>query len=81
MIRPRVLAATAAAAVLPVSLALLPPATADPVTVPGGPWPQGQENTNAIRSYEQLWSTLETIEARAIAINVLAEAAEVPRCA
>ena len=64
MIRPRMLAATAVAAVLPLNLALLPPATADPVTVPGGPWP-GQENTSAIRSYEQLWKTLESIEGRA----------------
>ena len=64
MIRPRLLAATALAAVLPLSLALLPPATADPVTVPGGPWP-GQENPSAIRSYEQLWKTLESIEGRA----------------
>ena len=38
---------------------------ADPETTPGGPWPQGEENTNAIRSYEQLWSTLHSIEGRA----------------
>lgn len=58
------LAVTAAATTLAVGTALAP-ATAEPDTTPGGPWPQGPENTNAIRSYDQLWSTLESIEGQA----------------
>lgn len=61
----RTLAAATAAAVVPLTLALLPPATADPDTVPGGPWPQGPENTNAIHSYAELWKTLESMEQHA----------------
>ena len=57
--------ALAAAAVALAAAGTMGPATADPPTTPGGPWPQGGENTNAIRSYEQLWSTLESIEGRA----------------
>ena len=55
----------AAAAVALAAAGTMGPAVADPDTTPGGPWPQGGENTNAIRSYEQLWSTLESIEGRA----------------
>ena len=57
--------AIAAAAVALAAAGTMGPAVADPDTTPGGPWPQGGENTNAIRSYEQLWSTLESIEGRA----------------
>jgi predicted deacylase len=60
----RPLAVLASLALLPLGLALGSPAVADPETVPGGPWP-GQENTSAIRSYDQLWRTLETIDGRA----------------
>jgi predicted deacylase len=64
--RIRTLAAAAAAAVLPLSLALLPPAAADPETTPGGPWPpNGEDNLSSIHGYEELWSTLESIEQRA----------------
>ena len=41
---------------------LASPALADPVTVPGGPWDDGNENVKAIHGYEQLWDTLRTIE-------------------
>jgi hypothetical protein len=60
----RPLAVLASLTLLPLGLALGSPAVADPETVPGGPWP-GQENTSAIRSYDQLWRTLETIDGRA----------------
>ena len=57
--------AIAAAAVALAAAGTMGPAVADPNTTPGRPWPGGGENTNAIRSYEQLWSTLELIEGRA----------------
>jgi hypothetical protein len=57
--------AVGAAAIALAAAGTTGPAVADPDTTPGGPWPQGEENTNAIRSYEQLWSTLESIEGRA----------------
>lgn len=60
----RSLAAVLSASLLPLGLALAAPAGADPDTVPGGPWP-GQENTNAIHGYDELWKTLESIEGRA----------------
>lgn len=56
--------AVLSATLLPLGLALAAPAGADPDTVPGGPWP-GQENTNAIHGYDELWKTLETIDGRA----------------
>lgn len=41
-------------------------AMADPQTKPNGPWPGEQPSSlSAIHSYEQLWSTLESIENRA----------------
>jgi hypothetical protein len=57
----------AAAAAVALTGTLLTPTHADPPeTTPGGPWPaENEENTAAIRSYEQLWSTLESIGARA----------------
>jgi hypothetical protein len=63
--RTRLILAATMAAALPV--ALLAPTSADPPdTTPGGPWPVDDwENVQAIRSYEQLWSTLESIEGRA----------------
>jgi predicted deacylase len=65
--RARVLAAaTAAASVVAVSSALVTSSSADPTTTPNGPWPATEmENLNAIYSYEQLWSTLESIQRRA----------------
>lgn len=60
----RTLAAALSATLLPLGLVLAAPAGADPDTVPGGPWP-GQENTNAIHGYDELWKTLESIEGRA----------------
>ena len=54
-------AALAAAVLLPVGLTA--PAVADPQTTPNGPW--GDANLAAIHSYEQLWSTLESVERRA----------------
>jgi predicted deacylase len=54
----------AALAVLSVSAAA--PAVADPQSTPNGPWPgENPPNIAALRSYEQLWSTLEAIEGRA----------------
>ena len=51
-------------AVVPVGLAV--PAAADPQSTPNGPWPgNNPPNIAALRSYEQLWDTLETIEHRA----------------
>ncbi|MBY5163985.1 M14 family zinc carboxypeptidase [Salsipaludibacter albus] len=42
------------------------PAVADPSTTPNGPWPgENDPNLAALRSYEQLWDTLERIEQRA----------------
>lgn len=59
-------AAAAAATAIAVPLALVTPSSADPTTIPNGPWPAaGEENLNAIYSYEQLWSTLESIQRRA----------------
>ena len=54
-------AALAAAVLLPVGLTA--PAAADPQTTPNGPW--GDANLAAIHSYEQLWSTLESVDRRA----------------
>lgn len=44
------------------SIALAGPSAADPTTTPGGPWDDGKENVQAIHSYDQLWSTLRSIE-------------------
>jgi predicted deacylase len=56
----------AAVTALLAPLALLAPSQADPTTTPNGPWPPtDKENLNAIHSYEQLWSTLGSIERRA----------------
>jgi len=53
----------ASLAVLP--LALTAPAMADPQSTPNGPWPgENPPNIAALRSYEQLWQTLESIENR-----------------
>jgi predicted deacylase len=56
-----------AATVAALPIAMLAPTSADPPdTIPGGPWTaEDDENVSAIRSYEQLWSTLESIESRA----------------
>lgn len=64
--RPRRLLALAAAAAL-VGVSLASPSVADPPgTTPGGPWSDGDDDQiSAIHSYEQLWSTLETMEGRA----------------
>ncbi|WP_162144906.1 M14 family zinc carboxypeptidase [Arthrobacter castelli] len=59
--RKRLLAAAAAVALLP--MGLMGSAAADPQSNPNGPW--GDSNLAAIHSYEQLWSTLETLEHRA----------------
>lgn len=57
-------ALVAAAALLPVGLTAT--AAADPQTTPNGPWPgENPSNLAAIHSYEELWSTLETMENRA----------------
>ncbi|MGH3382955.1 MAG: M14 family zinc carboxypeptidase [Nocardioidaceae bacterium] len=57
-------AITAAVTLIP--LALVAPAVADPQSTPNGPWPgENDSNIAAIRSYEQLWSTLENIEGHA----------------
>ncbi|MGH3362065.1 MAG: M14 family zinc carboxypeptidase [Nocardioides sp.] len=62
----RSIATAVAALALAATAALTAPATADPETVPNGPWTAGDdENVNAIHSYDQLWSTLESIEGRA----------------
>jgi predicted deacylase len=59
-------AATALAASAAWPMSLMAPSHADPTTVPNGPWPaENDENLAAIHSYEQLWSTLESIERRA----------------
>ncbi|MPZ63362.1 MAG: hypothetical protein GEU93_19180 [Propionibacteriales bacterium] len=59
-------AATVAATAIAVPLALVTPSYADPTTTPNGPWPAAEEeNLNSIHSYEQLWSTLESIQRRA----------------
>jgi predicted deacylase len=56
----------AAVTALVAPLALLAPSQADPTTTPNGPWPPtDKENLNAIHSYEQLWSTLGSIQRRA----------------
>lgn len=60
----RPFAVLATLALLPLGIAVGSPAVADPDTVPGGPWP-GQENVNAIHSYDELWKTLGTIDKRA----------------
>jgi predicted deacylase len=41
------------------------PAAADPQSTPNGPWPTDEQTVSlsALRSYEQLWKTLEQIEA------------------
>ena len=63
----------AALAVLSVSAAA--PAVADPQSTPNGPWPgENPPNIAALRSYEQLWSTLEAIEGRAQGAFELASA-------
>jgi predicted deacylase len=51
------------------------PSSADPDTTPGGPWPaENEENLAAIHSYEELWSTLESIQSRATGTFSLAAA-------
>ena len=63
--RTRMFIATAVTALL-APVALLAQSQADPTTVPNGPWPPtDKENLNAIHSYEQLWSTLRSMERRA----------------
>ncbi|MFG2059316.1 M14 family zinc carboxypeptidase [Micromonospora sp. NPDC048930] len=59
--RRRLIAVTAAIALLPVGSAV--PAAADPQTTPNGPW-SGEKSSSlaAIHSYDQLWSTLRQIE-------------------
>lgn len=45
---------------------LVGPAAANPQSTPNGPWPgENPSNIAALRSYEQLWDTLESIEGRA----------------
>src|SRR5688572_14848743 len=62
--RTRMLVATAATALL-APLALFASSQADPATTPNGPWPTtDQDNLNAIHSYDQLWSTLRSIQSR-----------------
>jgi hypothetical protein len=41
------------------------PASADPQSTPNGPWPTDEQriSLSALRSYEQLWKTLEQIQA------------------
>jgi predicted deacylase len=52
-------------AVVPLAL-VGPAAAADPQSTPNGPWPgENAPNIAGLRSYEQLWSTLESIENRA----------------
>jgi predicted deacylase len=61
----RLLAAVAASAIA-VPLLLTAPSQADPDTTPNGPWPASdKESLSSIHSYDQLWSTLESIEHRA----------------
>lgn len=61
--RNRLMVAAAAVALL---AGLASPAVADPPTEPNGPWPgENDSNLAGLRSYEQLWSTLENIENRA----------------
>ncbi|HET7415502.1 MAG TPA: M14 family zinc carboxypeptidase [Arthrobacter sp.] len=59
--RKRLLAGAAAVALVP--MGFMGSAAADPQSTPNGPW--GDSNLAAIHSYEQLWSTLETLEHRA----------------
>jgi predicted deacylase len=62
--RRRLVTLAAAVTLLPVGLTAT--ATADPQTVPNGPWTGANPSSLAgIHSYEQLWSTLESIEQRA----------------
>lgn len=47
-------------------VAIAIPAAADPPVTPGGPWPgENDPNLSALRSHEQLWDTLESIEGHA----------------
>lgn len=63
--KPRILAAAAASAIA-APLLLTGTSQADPTTTPNGPWPAAnEENLSSLHSYEQLWSTLESIEHRA----------------
>jgi len=63
--KPRILAAAAASAIA-APLLLTGTSQADPTTTPNGPWPRAnEENLSSLHSYEQLWSTLESIEHRA----------------
>lgn len=41
------------------------PVSADPQSTPNGPWPTDEQtiSLSALRSYEQLWKTLEQIQA------------------
>lgn len=60
----RVIATVALGAVLPLGFAAS--AVAEPQSKPNGPWPgENPSSLAAIHSYEQLWSTLESIEGRA----------------
>lgn len=57
---------TFAAALSLLPMGLMASAAADPQSKPNGPWPGANpSNLAAISSYEQLWSTLESIENRA----------------
>lgn len=57
---------TLVAALTVLSVGAAAPAVADPQSTPNGPWPgENPPNIAALRSYEQLWSTLEAIEGRA----------------
>lgn len=61
----RLIAAFAASAIA-LPLALVTPSGAAPTTTPNGPWPAAdQRNLSSMHTYEQLWSTLESIDRRA----------------
>lgn len=49
------------------ALMVAAPAVAQPQSVPNGPWPTDEQNESlqGLRSYEQLWSTLDRIKASA----------------
>ncbi len=62
-----VVAAVVAVAFLAGALGTVTHTRAAPQSTPNGPWPTDEQNTSlaALRSYEQLWATLESIEASA----------------
>lgn len=60
----RLLGLAAALTLLPMALTVT--ATADPQSTPNGPWNgENPSSLSAIHSYEELWSTLESIQSRA----------------